>query len=100
VRRLGLDRTLVGKLIGRLHASAAEDGDAAAFLSLLYVEVTPPRSPGAKARVLIRPALMDDVQDLFRTLPADTPVDVTDPNPPVDRAGLVRCLERFPSMEL
>jgi hypothetical protein len=97
---LGLDRTVAGQVAGRVAESFADDDDAAVFLSLLLVDVKPPSSRGARMSVVIRPALMDDLQDLFMSMPGSAIVDVTDPHPPVDRVEVDKCLERFPSVEL
>lgn len=100
VSGLKLDSTVFGQVVGRLEESAAEDGDAAVYLSLILVDVKPRSAQGEKMKVVVTPVLMDDLQHLFGSLGQDVIVNVTDPNPPVDQNEVEKCLRRHQPVEL
>jgi hypothetical protein len=75
--RVGFDRSLFARTIGRFKASARKDADAAKFLSFLLVEVD-----GQTTSVSL--VSMNDLQDLFRRQPDGAPVHVASKIPPLD----------------
>lgn len=83
VDRLGLSRTLLGAVAGRIEEAARQDGDVARYLSLLCVDVTP---RGAA----VTPYFLDDLENLFDD---GTTVSVTDPHPPCSPAGVKACAQ-------
>lgn len=94
VSGLGLSSTVVGQVVRRVAASAADDGDVAIRMSLVVVDVQPPPFPSTNWSIVARPGLMNDLDDLFAHLPKNMVVDVTAPNLPVDQGAVNDCLTR------
>lgn len=89
VSSIGLEKTLVGQLAGKLEKAALDDGDVARFLSLLLVEVKYDTDPA----ITITPIFMDDLKNLFDPQSNQT-VRVNDENLKIYPVYLERCYRR------
>jgi hypothetical protein len=95
VSGLGLDKALIGRIVGQVSQDSLSDADVAQYLSFILVEE---KLVGGKRKARITPVFLDDLKNLFTHLPAEEIVDVTSENPPVDLTAVEACLQ--PSITL
>ncbi len=87
VRKMGLDKSLVGRVAGWIEKATLSDADAAQYLNWVLVTVSP-------GECRATPVFLDDLKNLYDHLPPGSSVSVTDPNPPVNRVRVDDCLQQ------
>jgi hypothetical protein len=83
VDAMGISKTLVGDVVGRIQKDVSYDFDPAGLLSFLMFEVQ-------KNSVKVHHVCMDDVRLLFSP---EMSVNIMDENPPVDATAKQRCVK-------
>jgi hypothetical protein len=86
VAKAGLEKTLLGRIVGLFEEAALSDADAGQYLSFLVLDVT-------AANASITPVFLNDVQELYCNYPDGTSVRITDRGFPADPAAVTACMQ-------
>jgi len=84
----------VGAIAGRLEDATRADSDVAEFLSFLLVSVCRNPANSAAPSIEVTPVFLNDVEDLFRSLPDGSGVQIEYPGTPPDQHEVDLCLQR------
>jgi hypothetical protein len=85
-----LEKNAVGRFVYHLQEIYKLDKDRPRFLSLLMVRVS---RKASDSRVEVTPVWMRDLESLYRQLPPDAEIRITDKNQKIDEDAYQKCLE-------
>jgi hypothetical protein len=90
VDSLGWTKSIFARGVALFEDATLADADQARFLSFLCVDV---KRESQKTTTTITPIFLDDIQKLFRHVPAETVIDVTAANLRLDDEAVAECFQ-------